>query len=225
MKTLFLALLMAGAATSAFAADLPTRKGYPVAPQPVYAPAFTWGGLYVGINGGYAYGDMTNSNFAKPEGGMIGGTLGYNWQMGQIVFGAEGDFDYAFSKQSNTFGYTANNVAYAGSNNFEVNWITTERLRLGYAWDRALVYVTGGYAGISTRASVYDGFGNTSQDSWRSGGAIGGGVEYAFTNNITAKAEYLWLPMEDKTYWSGTPYQETNKLDVSLFRVGLNYKF
>jgi outer membrane immunogenic protein len=227
MKTLFLALLMAGAATSAIAADLPTRKGYPVAPQPMYAPAFTWGGLYVGINGGYAYGDMSNTNFANPNGGVIGGTLGYNWQMGQIVFGAEGDFDYAFTKRSNTYAFTTGNLAYAGGNSYETNWITTERLRLGYAVDRALFYVTGGYAGMSTRASTFDvntGYSN-SQDGWRSGGAIGAGVEYAFTNNISAKAEYLWLPMEDKTYWSGTPYQETNKLDVNLFRVGLNYKF
>jgi outer membrane immunogenic protein len=228
MKTLFLGLLMAGAATSAFAADLPTRKGYPVAPQPMYSqPAFTWGGLYVGINGGYAYGNVGNSNFANPNGGMIGGTLGYNWQFGQIVFGAEGDFDYAFTKKSNRFGYADfNNAAQTGVNSYEINWITTERLRLGYAVDRALFYVTGGYAGISTRASVLDTNGNSlSQDAWRSGAAVGGGIEYAFTNNISAKAEYLWLPMEDKTYWAGTPYPETNKLDVSLFRVGLNYKF
>ena len=220
MKTLFVAVLMAGVASSAFAADLPTRKGAPIAP-PVYAPAFTWGGLYVGINGGYAYGAVNNSNFSSPNGGMVGGTLGYNWQFGQIVFGAEGDFDYAFTKKSNNFGA---GPAF-GSNTYKVSWITTERLRLGYAVDRALFYVTGGYAGISTRASVFDGTNNFSLDGWRSGGAIGAGVEYAFTNNISAKAEYLWLPMEDKTYWAGTPYQETNKLDVNLFRVGLNYKF
>ncbi len=112
------------------------------------------------------------------------------------------------------------------ANSYEINWITTERLRLGYAIDRALIYVTGGYAGMSTRASVLDTNGNSlSQDSWRNGAVIGGGVEYAFTNNITAKAEYMWLPMENKTYWGGAPYAESNKLDVNLFRVGLNFKF
>lgn len=54
---------------------------------------------------------------------------------------------------------------------------------------------------------------------------IGGGIEYAFTNNISAKAEYLWAPLQDKTYWAATPYAETNHMDVSMFRVGLNYKF
>jgi len=226
MKTLFVAVLMAGVASSAFAADLPTRKGAPIAP-PVYAPAFTWGGLYVGINGGYAYGAVNNSNFSSPNGGMVGGTLGYNWQFGQIVFGAEGDFDYAFTKQSNTFGFTtAAGVAGTGANSLRTNWITTERLRLGYAVDRALFYVTGGFAAADTHANVSDSFGNNfSQNNWRDGGVVGGGIEYAFTNNITAKAEYLWAPLSNQTYWSGTPYAETNHLDVNMFRVGLNYKF
>ena len=217
MKSLFLGLLLSGVAASAFAADLPTRKGAPMAP-PVYAPAFTWGGLYVGINGGYAYGNVGNTFLANPEGGVIGGTVGYNWQMGQVVFGAEGDFDYGFTKRSNNF--------FAGSNTYKVNWITTERLRLGYAWDRALLYVTGGYAGVDTKATAALNNGaNFEQTTWRHGGSIGAGVEYAFTNNITAKAEYLWLPMQDKTYFGGTGFAETNKLDISLFRVGLNYKF
>ena len=218
MKTLFLAVLMAGAATSALAADLPTRKGEPMAPAPAYAPAFTWGGLYVGINGGYGYAATGNTNFASPNGGLVGATVGYNWQMGQLVYGGEADFDYAFTKRDNNFAF--------GTNSYRVNWMTTERLRLGYAVDRALFYVTGGFAAVDTHANVNDVFGNNfSQNNWRVGGAIGAGVEYAFTNNISAKAEYLWMPLEDQTYFGGTPYAETNHMDVSLFRVGLNYKF
>ena len=225
MKTFLLAALMAGAATSALAADLPTRKS-PVAPAPMYSqPAFTWGGLYLGINGGYAYAATGNTNFASPNGGMIGGTLGYNWQMGQIVFGAEGDFDYAFTKQSNNFAFVNGGVAVTGANSYRVNWITTERLRLGYAVDRALFYVTGGFAAVDAHATVNGNFGNFAQNNWRGGGVIGGGIEYAFTNNISAKAEYLWAPLQSQTYWAGTPYAETNHMSVSLARVGLNYKF
>jgi len=221
MRTLFLAALMASAATAALAADLPTHKA-PMAPAPAYAPPFTWGGLYVGINGGYAFGDASNTFFANPNGGVVGGTLGYNYQMSQFVFGVEGDFDYAFTRQSNNFAVGG----VTGANTFKVNWITTERLRLGYAVDRALFYVTGGYAGVDTHATVADSLGNNfAQNNWRSGGALGAGIEYAFTNNISVKGEYLWLPMQDQTYWSGLPYQETNHLDISLFRVGLNYKF
>ena len=219
MKTLFLGLLMAGVASSALAADLPTRKGSPIAP-PVYAPAFTWGGMYIGINGGYAYGATSNTRFANPNGGAIGGTLGYNWQMGQFVAGLEGDLDYAFTRAGGN--YTI--AGAAGTNSYRVNWITTERLRLGYAVDRALFFVTGGYAGMNTRGTAsYAGL-NYDQSSWRNGGALGAGIEYAFTNNITAKAEYLWLPMSDKTYFTG-PVAETNHLDASLFRVGVNFKF
>jgi outer membrane immunogenic protein len=219
MKSVFLAMLMAGAATSAFAADLPTRKS-PMAPQPVYSqPAFTWGGLYLGINGGGGFGRLGNTAFSNPDGGLVGGTIGYNWQMGQVVFGGEADCDYGFISASNSFGGVATSI--------KTNWITTERLRLGYAMDRALFYVTGGYAGVSTHASINDipnGFAGT-QNTWRHGGVIGGGIEYAFTNNISAKAEYLWAPLQDKTYWAGTPDQETNRMSMSIARVGLNYKF
>ena len=222
MKTLFLGLLLAGVATSALAADLPTRKGAPMAPAPMYAPAFTWGGLYLGINGGYAYDAVGNSNFRSPNGGMVGATLGYNWQFGQVVFGAEGDFDYAFTRQTNNFSFPGG----TGVNSLRTNWITTERLRLGYAVDRALFYVTGGFAAADTHATVNDSFGNSfAQNNWRAGGAIGGGIEYAFTNNISAKAEYLWLPLGNQSYWSGTPYAETSHMDINMFRVGLNYKF
>jgi outer membrane immunogenic protein len=221
MKSLFVAALMAGVAGSAMAADLPTHKA-PFAPAPMYSqPAFTWTGVYVGINGGYGFGDMSSSKFGNPSGGLVGGTLGYNYQMGQFVIGAEADLDWADLGSNNSFSTLA-------SNKYHVNWMTTERLRLGYAVDRALFYVTGGYAGMSTHASIFDNSNNQvfgSQDKWRSGGVIGGGIEYAFTNNITAKAEYLWAPMQDETYWAGTNDAETNRMSVSLARVGLNFKF
>ncbi len=58
-----------------------------------------------------------------------------------------------------------------------------------------------------------------------SGGAIGGGVEYAFTNNITAKVEYLYLPLSSTTYFGSTIWSVRAPDDVSLLRAGLNYKF
>ena len=219
MKKILLAttaLAMSGIAASA--ADLPSRKGPPIAPA--YIPAFTWTGFYVGINGGYGFGGIGDTNFGNPNGGFVGGTVGYNYQMGQFVVGGEADLDWADLSAKNTF----TNFAY---NNYHVNAITTERLRLGYAVDRALFYVTGGYAGVSTHASITDNFNGVyaSEDSWRSGGVVGGGIEYAFTNNITAKAEFLWAPLQDVTYWAGTPDAETNHLSVSLARVGVNFKF
>jgi len=216
MKTMILAMALAGVATGALAADLPTHKTAP-APAASYYKPFTWGGLYGGINGGFARGSLSSTNFASPNTGLLGGTIGYNWQMGQIVFGGEADLGYAFGKASNSFA--------SGVNTYKLGWLTTERLRLGYAMDRALFYVTGGYAGVSTRGTV-NALGNSyAQDSWRSGGVVGGGIEYAFTNNISAKAEYLWAPLQDKTYWAGKAYSESDRMSLSIARVGLNYKF
>jgi outer membrane immunogenic protein len=219
MKTFLLAALLAGVATSAFASDLPSRKA-PPAMSPIYAPpAFSWTGFYVGVNGGFGYGGLSDTNFSSPSGGVVGGTAGYNYQFGQFVVGVEADLDWADLHRTNSF--------VNGTNKFSIDTMTTERLRLGYAADRALFYITGGYAGMETTGSVHDTvYSNyASQDTWRNGGVIGGGVEYAFTNNISAKAEYLYAPMESKSYFSGTPDAEKNGLDVSLFRLGLNYKF
>jgi len=211
MKKVLLAALMAGAASSAMAADLPTRKA-PPAPQ-VYAapPVFSWTGLYVGVNGGWG-GGSSGGDFGSPTGGLVGGTIGYNYQVGQFVVGVEGDWDWA---DLNKNGYS---VALASPYSNKIDDLVTARARAGYAIDRALLYVTGGYAGVDDRISAPGVFSST---DWRSGGAIGGGLEYAFTNNISAKAEYIYAPIADKSYFAGTK----SDLDISLVRAGLNYKF
>jgi outer membrane immunogenic protein len=222
MKKFLIAALLAGVATSAFAADLPTMKGPPPTPT-VYAPAFTWTGFYGGINGGWGFGDLSNSNFSNPNGGLIGGTVGYNYQMNQFVIGGEADLDWADIYQKGTYA----NASAAGTNKFSNSWMTTERLRAGVAMDRTLIFLTGGYAGVQTRGWYNDTLNGISgaQSAWRNGGVIGAGVEYAFTNNITAKVEYLWIPLQDRSYFAGTPDGESNSYSINLIRAGLNYKF
>jgi len=209
MKKLLLAVLLAGVATSALAADLPTRKA-PPAPTPAYVPPiFTWTGFYVGVNGGYGVGSGSSSSFGNPSGGLVGGTAGYNYQIGQFVAGVEGDLDWA--------DMTKNGANAIGAYKLDVTTLATARARAGFAVDRALLYVTGGYAGAETHVNMA-GFG--SQSDWRNGGVIGAGLEYAFTNNISAKAEYLYAPLESKSYGAAK-----SDLDLSLVRAGLNYKF
>ncbi|MGD1037045.1 MAG: outer membrane protein [Roseiarcus sp.] len=209
MKKFLLAALMAGVATSALAADLPNRKA-PPAPAPVYVPpTFTWTGFYVGVNGGYGFGTGSNSNFGNPAGGLVGGTVGYNYQIGQFVAGLEGDLDWA--------NLTKNGVNIAGPYSTSIDTLLTTRARAGVALDRALLFVTGGYAGADESVN-FPGIG--SQSAWRSGGVIGAGIEYAFTNNISAKAEYLYAPLQSKNYLGLK--DDTN---LSLIRAGLNYKF
>jgi outer membrane immunogenic protein len=208
MKKFLLAALLAGVATSAFAADLPTHKMAPT-PVPAYVPpAFTWTGFYIGVNGGYGFGS-SGGDFGNPSGGLVGGTAGYNYQIGQFVLGVEGDWDWA--------DITKSGVNAVGPYSTKIDDIATVRARAGFAIDRALFYVTGGYAGADTQLSI-NGFG--SQSEWRSGGVIGGGLEYAFTNNISAKAEYLFAPLQSQSFDGAK-----SDVDLSLVRAGLNYKF
>ena len=213
MNKVLLAALMAGVASTAMAADLPTHKAAP-APAPYYAPpVFSWTGLYVGLNGGWA-GGTSGSDLGSPNGGLIGGTLGYNYQIGQMVLGVEGDWDWAGLKKDGV------DLALNPYSN-KVDQLMTARARVGYAVDRALLFVTAGYAGAEDKISVPGFYSST---DWRSGGAFGGGIEYAFTNNITAKAEYLYAPFSDKTinYGAGP---EKSSLNLNIVRAGLNYKF
>ena len=129
---------LAGLASQANAADL-GRRPY-AQPAPVYAPVYSWTGLYLGVNGGGGWGDSAwsgVSNSISPSGGLIGGTVGYNWQFGQTVVGIETDLQWSDIKGSGacTFGCETRN-----------NWFGTVRGRLGYAWDRFMPYVTGGLA-------------------------------------------------------------------------------
>ncbi len=219
MKKFLLAALLAGVASSAMAADLPSKKHAP-AVAPVYvAPVFTWTGFYGGLNAGYGWGGNPGGVFQGPVGGMFGGTAGYNYQLGQFVIGAEGDFDWAGMRNDNTFG--------RASSRMSVDSMLTARARAGVALDRALIYLTGGYAGAEVTGSVFD-VGNgvfQSSSGWRNGGVIGAGLEYAFTNNISAKAEYLYAPLSSASYFGGTADASGSRLDISTIRTGLNYKF
>ena len=94
MKKVLLAALMAGVASSAMAADLPTRKAPGAAGSMRPRPSFSWTGFYVGLNGGWG-GGSSGGDFGSPAGGLIGGTVGYNYQVGQFVGGLEGDWDWA----------------------------------------------------------------------------------------------------------------------------------
>ena len=221
MKKIVLAALLTGVSGAAFAADLPQRTFAPAAA--VYAPTpFSWTGVYVGANAGYAYGVFPTAgkidSFANPSGGEIGGTVGYNYQYGHFVFGGEGDLGYNNLKATQT-------VA-TGTTKASVGWMATERLRAGFAVDRALLYVTGGLAQADVEGQFANkaGIGKT-QKGWRTGGVIGGGVEYALTNNVSLKAEYLYAPLQSKQYFPTSKAYINTALDLSLFRVGVNYKF
>jgi outer membrane immunogenic protein len=217
-----LGIVAAGAAS---AADLPSRKG-PVE-APLYVPVFTWTGFYVGANAGYAWGQVDSTNlgviggfgsFDDPDGFIGGGQIGYNYQIGQWVVGLEADFQGADLKATAVAG------AFTASN--EMNWFGTVRGRVGYAFDRFLPYVTGGFAYGNVKNKVTGPFGAFSDDNTQYGWTIGGGLEYAFTNNLTAKLEYLYVDLDKESFNIPGGTLTTNvETQFSVVRAGLNYKF
>jgi outer membrane immunogenic protein len=217
MRKLLLAgvALIALGSASASAADIQRRQALP-AKAPIYmAPPYNWTGFYVGINGGGAWG---NSDFSAPfptgtfdlSGGLVGGTIGYNWQMGQLVFGVEGDIDW-----SNIRGSTACALTSCETKN---DWLGTARGRLGYAFDRFLPYVTGGAAFGNIKTNI-PGVGSTSDTNV--GWTLGGGIEAAIAGPWTAKVEYLYVDLGR----GGSTLGSDAKFNANVVRAGLNYRF
>lgn len=236
--------LLAGAAS---AADLPSRSYAPSAPSPVIAaPLFTWTGFYAGVNAGYGWTDSKSNRFGTfgfnrggEDGGFVGGAqLGYNYQMGQIVFGAETDLQYADlgkSRAAQAFDPVTGLVY--GVRGQSGDYFGTVRARIGFAFDRALVYATGGLAyGDAGRSGDYYAFnprtgaffGSTGGGDNNVGYVVGGGLEYAFTDQITAKIEGLYVNLGDGKRFvdpaRGIAYK-ANDADFGVVRAGLNYKF
>jgi outer membrane immunogenic protein len=218
MKKLLLAGvgLLALGLTAASAADIQRRQVMP-AKAPLYSvvPAYNWTGFYVGINGGGGWG---SSDFSAPlssasfdtSGGLVGGTLGYNYQAGQLVFGLEGDIDWSNIRGSGTC---------AGlSCSTRNNWLGTARGRVGYAIDRVMPYVTGGAAFGDIKTSVA-GFGDSSQT--KTGWTVGGGIEAALAGPWTAKVEYLYVDLGRGSSVLGSDAS----FKTNIVRAGLNYRF
>ena len=218
---------LAFAVGSATAADLPPRYQQPYAPAPVYAPVFSWTGFYIGINGGGGWGRSQWDGVDKfnISGGLIGATIGYNWQINQFVLGAEGDIDWSGIGGSTTFacapGCTTRN-----------HWLSTVRGRLGYAFDRVLVYGKGGAAMAADRYDVSGSFtgipfGFTGLEN-RFGWTAGAGVEWAFTPHWSVNVEYDYYGFGTKTIAMFDPVNlflgnVDVKQNIQVVKVGFNF--
>jgi outer membrane immunogenic protein len=222
MKRILLAsagvLAMVGLIGSAHAADLPRQMA---TKAPVYAvPIYNWTGLYVGINGGGAFGrsrwDSTGG--FDTSGGMVGGTVGYNWQFGTWVLGIEGDIDWADIKGSK------GTALCPGGCSTENTWLGTARGRLGYAFDRWMPYITGGaaFGDVTANNPGFPGASNT-QVGW----AAGAGVEFAIAGNWTAKVEYIHYDLGSFNCGvSCNGFASDNvKFNADAVRGGINFRF
>jgi outer membrane immunogenic protein len=235
------ATAISGGLSGASAADLPRKTVAPVYVQPV--PIFTWTGFYVGINGGYIFegGKSQVTGFGSSgglktmgDGFTVGGTLGYNYQINNFVVGLETDLNYVDLGKR----VTTNFGAFSGTVSQDMSYLGTVRGRLGVAFDRVLIYGTGGlaYGNQEARTNI-TGLGGSfagSKDSTRFGYTLGAGVEYAISNNWSVKAEYLYYDLGKVNYAApqiaGAPVAGgfgTTKAENrgNLVRAGLNYRF
>ena len=238
MKKLLLgslvALTMGGSA--AIAADMPLK-----APPPV---VWSWTGCYIGIEGGGAFGrsrhdalfpGLAGLNEITPRfdvsGGLVGGEYGCNQQFGgNWVFGIEGDWSWSNKKGPDNVADLAPFLNPLFTNSLKEKWVSTSRARVGWTWDRAWLYVTGGFAAARVELGVAGPvpFGAFTDRTTVYGWTVGVGLEYAFLNNWSLKAEYLYMNFGENRYFTLPPagfVQKSFLLDDHIVRVGLNWKF
>jgi outer membrane immunogenic protein len=235
---------LVGIGAAANAADLP------VAPAPAYkapaivAPMFSWTGFYLGGNlgAGWQNGTLTDSfglfNFNANNNATFvgGGQVGANYQFGGgFVVGIEGDFDWFANDNNSVTVVTPAGTTLTGSNNGR--WLTTLTGRLGYAWDRVLFYGKGGGAWVgSNNLTLTDAAGTSvsfSNNNTNTGWTAGAGVEWAFTNNWTARVEYDYVGLSNESFTvpAGFPPAtvgdviSTNNRNIQMVTVGVNYLF
>jgi outer membrane immunogenic protein len=216
-------ILAMGLAGTAGAADLPRRTEIPTKAAAYMAQVYNWTGLYLGINGGGAWGRSSfdgglGTGSFNTSGGLVGGTLGYNWQVNQAVFGLETDLDW-----TNISGTSTTNCAPGCQT--KNTWLGTTRGRLGYAAGNGILpYLTGGLAYGNIKASV-PGFAGAS--TTKAGWTVGAGLEFALASNWTTKAEYLYVDLGkiDCGAACGVPAPDNVKFNAHILRAGLNYRF
>ena len=224
MKKILLASvgLLALGTASASAADIARREMPAKAPAYV-TPAYNWTGFYVGINGGGAFGRSELSNTRGTtsydvDGGLVGGTIGYNYQINQLVLGLEGDIDWA-----DISGNTNSGICTTAVCSTKNDWLGTVRGRIGYAFDRFMPYVTGGAAFGDVKTSVA---GFSGQTDTKAGWTAGGGLEFAINGPWTAKVEYLYVDLGDDTCSAANcGLSTTTNFRTSIVRAGVNYRF
>lgn len=222
-KLLLSTVAFAALAGTAFAADLPSRSAPPVYTPPAI-PVFTWTGFYIGGQVGYEFGKDYNSaaGYSTSSNGVVGGAhIGYNYQFpaSNFVIGLEGDVEGTTAHAYNYFGI-------GGLDYYKEQIQGSARGRIGYAVDRALFYATGGAAFGGVNNSYYaPGFGSVSTSHTRVGYTVGGGVEYAISNNWSLRAEYRYTDFGSYSDIGPTGVSINKRDTDNRVEAGFSYKF
>src|SRR6516162_7511249 len=255
----FATSLTAGAS---FAADWPLMgpQLYPSAPR----MAVEWTGIYFGSNtshgggatsilgagglvipagattplglGASELGGTSLFSSSSPRGGIAGGQIGFNWQAGMVVFGAE--LDAQWSGQSNAVSLicTPPRPGCTASEAIKIRSLTTGRARIGLAFDWLMPYVTAGGALVTARDDLTVNVGGLSASfpplsGTTLGWTAGAGVDVALSSNWSARLEYLHIRANGITSSVLIPgvlgngsAAETATYRDNIVRVGLNYR-
>ncbi|MBY0362657.1 MAG: outer membrane beta-barrel protein [Phreatobacter sp.] len=238
-KFAFAAVAAAALAGNAQAADLGSPR-MPIAAA-IVSPVFNWTGFYVGADLGYWTSNARTFNpilgptiaaSPKPNGLTLGGHLGYRYQFtNNVVLGAEADLSWLGGK-------TTTDVIIGGGGfqffSLRATWDGSIRATAGYAIDRALLYVTGGLSFIDAKGcGVVPIVSNaclpgTSYRNMRMGWTLGAGIDYAISQNWTARGEYLYANYGTRTYATPNVLPRgltSSRVETHKFRLGLNYLF
>ncbi len=215
-------LLTAGAS----AADIAMEP----APVPMMAAApnaFDWSGVYLGVQGGYGFGDSriddnglsTLDHGVDTDGWFAGGVVGGLWQWNALVVGLEAEMNWS--------GIDGDNQIQPG--NFigtEINWFGSANAKLGYAWDRILFYGTGGVAFANIDTSQRFGALSFSNDENYVGWTVGAGIDYAATDNIIVGVQYRYYDFGSADFNAPAPFTPRDQdLDMHTVSAHVTYKF
>jgi outer membrane immunogenic protein len=250
MKRVLFALATGLLSTQAFAADLPMPAPPPRAPVaylPV-APPFSWTGIYIGGNAGAAwnrgsFSDAAGIGFTLPTSNAVftgGGQVGGNWQMGALVLGVEGQFDWLANQNNASAGIIAANGDTLQGISTD-RWLTTLTGRVGFAADHWLFYAKGGGAWVGNQSftinetGTFPGSFTSSSGGWNTGWTVGGGIEWAFAGPWSAKIEYDYIKLSSNSFTVPTPSPiaaltpgdvfTTANRNIQTVLFGINYRF
>lgn len=203
--------LLAVLAVPAAAADrpVPRTQQWPTHSQPL---RYNWNGVYAGIHAGGAFDRFTGVTRKSRNETLLGGQIGYNVQTGSMVYGLEGDISMnGFGKGSSrsTVGTSA-----------DTRYVGTAKARAGVAFDRVLVYATGGLAYGNIKATNN----GISKTKSKVGYVLGGGVEYGITENLSAKVEYNYVSLGKQNFQFGSARTKVG-VNEHLVKAGVNYRF
>ncbi|AGA64564.1 outer membrane protein [Liberibacter crescens BT-1] len=239
MQKLIFILFLLTSSISAIAADAVNYSDVPASPNNSgsnFSDKQLWSGPYFGVNTGvnfFKYENMLNytgqgmnnnySNTISKNAPVLGGFGGFNLQSNNIVYGVEGDVAYSWNKANSQF--WLNNAFNVKTKN---KISASARLRAGYAFDKALIYGTVGWAVMTTSTEGSAGplgASSITKNNAFNSVTFGGGIDYAITDSVFTRVGYRYTPFQGKNFDINQDIHMRINPKSHLVTAGLGVKF